>query len=240
VAVHADGGAIVAWNLQTDTGHERVLATHFVAGQGWGVPQTISASGEDAYDVQIATDAVGNAFATWEQERLGEETVFASRLEAGAGWSAPVQLEIDGEEAYGPRLAVGRGGNAVVVWIRAEGETGVIAAARYTPKHGWEQPVIVQGGELLYVFDLDIAAGAQGGVLATWCQTDGSRNNVWHARFDEQTRWQRAVLAEHRTGSAHRPRAAAAPDGGFGLIWKMVDAPLPDQALYSLWYRHVQ
>ena len=98
----------------------------------------------------------------------------------------------------------------------------------------------MQGGGLLYVFDLDIAAGARGSVLATWCQTDGSRNNVWYARFDADSQWQRATLAEHRTGSAHRPRVAAGPDGGFGLIWKSVSAPLPDEAIYSLWYLYVQ
>ena len=239
VAVHADGSAIAAWTLRTDTGSRRVIARRFATDTGWGAPREFSANGEDAYDVRIAMDGAGNGFATWEQETHGEETVVASRFEPGAGWGAPVQLEVDGEEAYGPRLAVSPDGNAIVAWIRADGETGVIAAARYTRERGWERPVIVQGGDLLYVFDLDITAGPEGGVLATWCQTDGSRNNVWYARFDVDLHWQRAALAEHRSGSAHRPRAVAGPDGSFGLIWKMVDAPLPDQALYSLWFRRV-
>jgi hypothetical protein len=240
VAMHVDGNVIAAWTLRSDTGNRRVVARHFVPGRGWGVHQTVSADGEDAYEVQLAMDVDGDAFATWEQESHGEETVVASRFEAGGAWGAPVQLEIDGEEAYGPRLAVGPDRDAMVAWIRADGETGVIVAARYTREHGWEAPVIVQGGDLLYVFDLDIAASEQSGVLITWCQTDGSRNNVWYSRLDAQSQWHRAALAEHRTGSAHRPRAAAAPDGSLGLIWKMVDAPLPDQALYSLWFRRVQ
>jgi hypothetical protein len=97
----------------------------------------------------------------------------------------------------------------------------------------------VQGGELLYVFDLDIAANLHGDVLAAWCQTDGSRNNVWHARFDSVSGWQAPVLAEKRSGSAHRPRTAAGPSGEFGLIWKSVEAPLPEHALNSLWFRPV-
>ena len=239
VAVQADGSAIAAWTMQSGTSGKRVVARRFVADKGWGDPRFISADGNDAYDIRIATDALGNAFATWEQETHGEETVVASRFAAGAGWSAPVQLEAADKEAYGPRLAVNPDGSAMVAWIRADGETGAIVAARYTRERGWQQPVIVQGGELQYVFDLDVAAGVQGGVLATWCQTDGSRNNVWYARFDAQTQWRRAALAERRTGSAHRPLAAAGPDGSFGLIWKTVDAPLPDQALHSLWFRRV-
>lgn len=240
IAVHADGGAVAAWNLRGRDGPRRVVASHHVPDKGWGTPFALSAVGEDAYDVRIATDAGGDVFAAWEQEMNGEESIFVSRFEAGAGWSAPVRVEVDGEEGYGPRLAVSPEGSAMVAWIRADGESGAVVAARYTRERGWASPVVVQDGELLYVFDLDIVAGARGEVLATWCQTDGSRNNVWYARFDERMQWHRPALAEHRTGSAHRPRAAVAPDGSFGLLWKIVDAPLPDQALQSLWFREVQ
>ncbi|MDX1434254.1 MAG: hypothetical protein R3286_17570 [Gammaproteobacteria bacterium] len=240
VAVHDDGSAVVAWTAERGPRNRRVVARRFSPGAGWGPEHRISADGADAYDVRIAMDAGGNAFATWEQTSGGRETVYAGRFHAGAGWGQPVRLEIDGEEGHGPRLAVSPDGDAVVAWIRAAGESGAVVAARYTREFHWQRPVIVQSGELLYVFDLEVAAGAHGGVLATWCQTDGSRNNVWYARFDGRSQWQRAALAEHRTGSAHRPRPAAAPDGSLGLIWKMVDAPLPDQALYSLWFRRVQ
>lgn len=241
VSVHADGGAIVAWTERVDDAYRRVVARHFSAGNGWGELRTLSADGEDAYDVQIGMDAAGNAFATWEQAIHDEETVFASRFDAQqAVWSVPVRLEEHDEEAYGPRLAVNPDGQAVVAWIRAEGEIGAIVAARFRPDLGWERPIVVQGGAFLYVFDLDITAGPRGQVLATWCQTDGSRNNVWFARLDGDSGWHPPALGEHRTGSAHRPRAAAARDGSLGLVWKMVDAPLPDQALYSLWYRRVQ
>lgn len=240
LAVHATGKAVVAWTSRNADGERRVVATRFVADSGWDAPRTISAAGEDGYDVRIALDAAGNVFAVWEQDLHGEETVVASRFEPGSGWSPPVQLEVDGEEAYGPQLAVSPDGSAMVVWIRAEGETGVIAAARFTREGGWQRPVLVQVGDLLYVFDLHIAGDAKGDVLAAWCQTDGSRNNVWYARFGPGEQWSRALLAEHRTGSAHRPRAAAAPEGGFGLVWKIVDAPLPHQALYSLWFRSVR
>jgi hypothetical protein len=239
LAVHVDGSAIAAWSRRDSTGSRRIATARFVPGAGWGRADGISTVGEDAYDVQVAMDAAGDAIATWEQEIDGEETILARRFEAGVGWSAPVQLEMDGEEGYGPRLAVSPGGSAVVAWIRADGETGTIVAARYTPERGWERPLTVQGGEFLYVFDLHVAASARGGALAAWCQTYGSRNNVWYARFDSDTGWRAPVLAENRTGSAHRPRAAAGPSGSFGLIWKTVDAPLPEHALYSLWFRLV-
>jgi hypothetical protein len=239
LAVHVDGSAIAAWSRRDSTGNRRIATARFVPGAGWSPPGEISTVGEDAYDVQVAMDAAGNAIAAWEQEIDGEETIVARRFEAGSGWSAPVQLEMDGEEGYGPRLAASPDGSAVVAWIRADGEAGTIVAARYTRERGWERPLTVQGGELLYVFDLHVAANARGSVLAAWCQTDGVRNNVWYARFDSDTGWRAAVRAEKRTGSAHRPRAAAGPAGSFGLIWKTADAPLPEHALYSLWFRLV-
>ena len=239
LAVHGQGSAVAVWSQRDSTGNRRITAARFVRSQGWGPPDKISSVGENAYDVHVAMDATGNAIAAWEQEIHGEETIVARRFETGTGWSAPVQLEVDGEEGYGPRLGVSPDGSAVVAWIRAHGEAGTVVAARYTRERGWERPLTVQGGELLYVFDLHIAANSRGGVLAAWCQTDGSRNNVWYARFKPDTGWRAPALAEKRTGSAHRPRAAAGMTGSFGLVWKTVDAPLPEQALYSLWFRLV-
>lgn len=239
VALHADGSAVAAWTRREVGAGSSIVARYYRPETGWDETRTLSDTGGAAYDVEIAMDGVGDAVAAWEQKIRGEETVFASRFEMGGGWSAPVRLEIDEEEGYGPRLAVGRNGGATVAWIRADGESGVVAAAHYAPGRGWRPPVVVHGGELLYLFDLELVAGARGSVLAAWCQTDGSRNNVWYARFDGDERWGPATLAEHRTGSAHRPRIAAAPDGGFGLLWKMVDAPLPDEAIYSLWFRRL-
>jgi hypothetical protein len=239
VAVHAKDNAIAVWSRRDSTGNRRIISARYVRSEGWGPPEEISTVGEDAYDVHVAMDASGNAIAVWEQDMEGEETIFARRFDVNTGWSVGVQLEIDGEEGYGPRLAVSPDGSAVVTWIRADGEAGTVVAARYTRGRGWERPLTVQGGELLYVFDLHIAANSRGGVLATWCQTDGSRNNVWYARFEPDTGWQAPTLAEKRSGSAHRPRAAAGMTGSFGLVWKTVDAPLPEQALYSLWFRLV-
>jgi hypothetical protein len=233
----ASGAATAVWSLRNDGGDRRIVATRFTPGVGWDTAQVISVKDADAYDARVAMDGAGNAIATWEQKMHGEESVFANRFDKNKGWGTPVQLELDGEEAYTPKLAMSTNGNAVVAWIRAEADAAVIAAASYTPDRGWHRPHVVQGGNLLYIFDLDLAADANGRVLATWIQTDGSRNNVWYARFDAKTKWDAAALAEHRTGSAHQPRAVASPDGTFGVMWKTVDSPLPEQALYSLWFR---
>jgi hypothetical protein len=239
LAVHVDGSAIAAWTRRDSSGASFVVAARFVPNAGWGPPEKLSVVGGIAHDVQVATDAHGNAMVAWEQVIQGEETIFARRFEAAAGWRAPVQLEIDGEEGYGPKLAVSPDGSAVVVWIRAKGETGTIVAARYTVERGWDGPLTVHGGALLYLFDLHVAASVGGGALATWCQTDGSRNNVWYARFEPDTGWRTPILAEKRTGSTHRPRAAANSSGSFGLIWKSVEAPLPEHAMNSLWFRRI-
>lgn len=239
LAVHSDGHAMAAWSRRDNTGKRLVVAARFRPGEGWSPPEAISTMGGDAYDAQVAMDAAANSIVSWQQKIHGEETILARRFEPGTGWSAAVQLETNREEGYGPRLAVSPDGSALVAWIRADGEAGTIVVAHYTHERGWESPVTIQGGELLYVFDLQVAATVNGSALATWCQTDGLRNNVWYARFDPGSGWRPAVLAEKRTGSAHRPIVAVGPEGHFGLLWKTVDAPLPEQALYSLWFRLV-
>lgn len=237
LAVHATDSAIAVWSKRDTSDKRHIAAARYVRTEGWGQAEAISAGDGDAYDAQVAMDAAGNAIVVWEQKIKGEETVYTRRLEVGAGWSPPVQLELDEQEGYGPRLAVDADGNAIVAWIRAHGEAGTIVATRYDRQRGWGQPLTVQGGELLYVFDLHIAGNIHGDVLAAWCQTDGARNNVWYARFSPDSGWQAPALAEKRSGSMHRPRAAAGTIGSFGLVWKTVDAPLPEQALYSLWFR---
>jgi hypothetical protein len=239
LAVHAKNTAIAVWTQRDTSDRRHIAATRYVDNEGWGPAESISAAGVDAYGAQVAMDAAGNAIVVWEQSIKEEETVFARRFNVGAGWDPPVQLESDEQEGYGPRLAVDADGNAVVAWIRAHGEAGTIVAVRYDRQRGWEQPITVQGGELLYIFDLHIAGNSHGDVLAAWCQTDGARNNIWYARFSPDSGWQVPTLAEKRSGSTHRPRAAAGTIGSFGLVWKAVDAPLPEQALYSLWFRLV-
>ena len=239
LAVHARDHAMAVWSERDDSGNRRVAAARFAGKEGWMRSESISAGGADAYDAHLAMDAAGNTVVAWEQEVHGEESIFARRFQVDAGWSVPVQLEIDEQEGYGPRAVMSADGSAMVAWVRADGEAGTVVAARYTRESGWEHPVTVQGGELLYLFDLHIAGNSRGDVLATWCQTDGARNNIWYARFEPDSGWQLPALAEKRSGSVHRPRAAAGVSGDFGLLWKTVDAPLPEQALYSLWFRLV-
>jgi len=241
VSVHVDGSALLAWTRTRGMQgmRQRVMAKRFVPGTGWQASRMISVDDADAHGVRMAMDSAGNAFAVWEQDDGKVNSVFASHFDARSGWNAPKQLEMQGKEAFEPRIAVGVDGNAIVAWIRTDGESGSIVAARYATPRGWQRPVVVQGDDLLHRFDLDIAAAGRE-ALAVWCQTDGSRNNVWFAHLDTRGRWLPAALAERRTGSAHRPRAAAAADGSLALIWKMVDAPLPEQAVYSLWFRRIR
>ena len=240
VAVHADGSAVLAWTRMRgfDGNRGRIMSSRFAPATGWQAPRAVSAGGGDAHGHRIVMDGAGNVIAVWQQNAGEVQSVFASRFDRRSGWDAPQQLELPGEEAFGPRIAVDVEGNVTAIWIRADGESGSVVAARHAGAYAWQAPVVVQGGRLLRPFDLDVAAGRE--VLAVWCQTDGARNNVWFARSDAHGRWQPAVLAEHRTGSAHRPRAAATRDGALALIWKTVDAPLPRQALYSLWFRRIR
>ena len=139
VAIDASGDVLAAWVQNNSSGLFDIWVDHLAAGGGWETPTTISSgtTGE-CYGPDIAFDGAGNAFAVWAQQSNanGSQYVAASRYTAGAGWSAPVEVNENIGTSF-QHVAVDASGNATVVWFQLEQSAVTVRSTRYLQGSGW-------------------------------------------------------------------------------------------------------
>lgn len=143
-ALAPDGGGVVTWTQEDGQGAIAVyLATRDAAG-AWTRPASIADSFAPALgesrDARAAFGPSGEMYLVWTQDEddSGDPSVrLAQRTPAGA-WvhsgKQPLELSTPGAEALTPVMAVGRGGEVLVVWSEKVDERFRIAARRGGPE----------------------------------------------------------------------------------------------------------
>ena len=82
VAIDDNGNAIAVWAQQRSTTDQRVWASRFTLGTGWGAATAIeSRGGGRSYMPKVGSDRNGNAIAIWRREEGGRFMVLASRFQ---------------------------------------------------------------------------------------------------------------------------------------------------------------
>lgn len=119
VAADSLGGAQFVWSQ--DVGATTAIwSNRYAPATGWGTAATLTTGGE-ALEPAISVDAVGNALATWMQDRGdGNYPVYASRRLAGGAWGTPVRLEpgSDASADARPVIAMDASGSAIAFWTQ--------------------------------------------------------------------------------------------------------------------------
>jgi len=141
VAIDAAGDVLAAWVQNNDSGLFDIWVNHLPAGGRWESSKTITAGNiGECYGPDIAFDGAGNAFAVWEQQSSiadNSQYVAASRYTAGAGWSAPVQINDILGWTFDQHVAVDASGNATAVWYQFEQSAVTVRLNRYLQSSGW-------------------------------------------------------------------------------------------------------
>lgn len=189
IAVNAEGNAVAAWHEWARDGEDQtgegVWAARFDRDTGWEDPVFL---GEDGYSPSVALNDHGQAVLVWWRSL---QSVWASRLEPGAGWSAARRLDRDciPSEAPGefptlealnagknPNVAINDSGYAIATWYDNESEAGELGpcnaslslrASEYAPDSGWSAPVNVGVRSTLYgALQAPLSVDASGRALA--------------------------------------------------------------------------
>lgn len=138
IEVWEDGRAIVSWGI--DTLGARVAVRPAGADKPFGAPETLSETGSP--DPVAGYDGHGNATVVWEAPAAGEvpATLQAATLGVGGSWgaAAPVASLEAGAQAMNPRIALSQGGDAIVAWVRKQGEVLEVQTARRPAGGSWE------------------------------------------------------------------------------------------------------
>lgn len=118
VAVDLAGNAIALWSQVV--GFDIIVQSSYLPfGSSWSSPPLdVSPTGALSFDVRVAFDAAGNAYAVWDRDNGSDIVIQTSMLPfGGTSWfSPPCQLSVSGENTIFPQIAVDPTGYAVVDW----------------------------------------------------------------------------------------------------------------------------
>ena len=214
VAMDARGNSVAVWSAPEGSGVERIEASVRPAGGSWSGPVPLSPGGVKAQSPQVAVDDAGDATVVWSQEE-GSATVLRSvTMPAGSGWAPAVNVSTAGDEPAGFDLAVGRSGEAIVVY---EDRGGGKPRARVTTRQAggaWTEAVTVSAaGE--EAFDPSVSLGDGGTAAVVWPVNEGVRAVERPAAGT----WSKPVYIVTGEGS-YSPAIAVAPDGEAIAVWR--------------------
>jgi hypothetical protein len=218
VAVDADGDAVFTW-LRYDGAHFRVQARARSAAGTFSPVQTLSGSGQDASDPQVAVDAAGNAVFAWVRPDGANDRV-QTRARSAAGALSAVQAVSDPVwDADVPQVAVRRNnGDAVFTWTLFNGaDNRVQTRARSAAGARSAVQNLSPGGQ--NAFDPQVAVDADGDAVFTWFRNDGANFRV-QARARSAAGARSAVQNLSSSGrNAVAPDVAVAAAGDAVFTW---------------------
>jgi hypothetical protein len=187
-------------------------------GQWQPNPLPVQSTGGSPFDVQVAFDRQGNAFAVWDQHDAGVNgrvSIWANRFTPGQGWGTAESIEGSTQFALSPQIAVDASGNAIAVWTQNDGQDAVWAN-RYS-NGGWGQARQISdafpslGGDAEAHIGIDDAGNA----LAVWSEN----NQIHSSRFDVIQGWAPSRRIDTGDSAAFNPRVVVAPIGVAQVIW---------------------
>jgi hypothetical protein len=182
VAEDPSGNVLMVWT-RSDGSNLRIQARLRAPDGTLGSTATISTSGRDAYDPQVAFDPSGNAIAVWTQFDGSHLQIHAAFRPAGGSFGGDQTISPSGADANAPGIAVDSAGKAIAVWYWFDGTTDRIQAAvrPANGSFGTVQTLSPLGQE---AYQPRIAAGpnADANAVAVWNGLEGSALRVWSAR----------------------------------------------------------
>ena len=219
VAVDSEGGAVVVWEgYNATTGARSIHSSTTSAGESWQAPADLSSPGQFVTDPLVATDASGDAVATWELHTT-EWMVEASRKSVGGAWSAPVTIVHTGSQAPAPRVFSDAAGETVAIWTGTSAGQQVIQAASEPAGGPWGSPVNLsapgqdEAGPQLR-FD------AEGDAIAVWQANTAGIERIESAYRPAAGSWQAAVPLSQEGQEAYAPSISMDPQGDAVAGWE--------------------
>jgi phage terminase large subunit-like protein len=225
VATAADGTATVVWK-RFDGAHYLVQERRIsAAGVLESVSHTLSATGQDAVEPQVAVAGTGTATVVWTRFDGYDGIVQARQIEpSGTPKTATLSLSVSGESAVQPQLAVAPSGVSTVVWNRFNGTNWIIQERRLS----------AAGALLGGVYDLSaggrsaaepqVAVAPDGATTIVWDRFDGTSFVVQARRLDPAgvigaTTFNLSALGR----DAADPQVAISPSGVATVLWSRFD-----------------
>jgi hypothetical protein len=164
---------VATWR-RFDGAYQRIEARVRSASGALSATATLSETGRDAFDPQVAVDAGGDAVFAWRRFD-GANYRIESRVRFSDGTLSPVQTVSDpGQDALDPRVAVDTLGNAVFAWRRFNG-TSFVMQARARAADGTLSGLQSLGAD---ASSPQVAVDPAGDAVFSWLHFDGTNYRV--------------------------------------------------------------
>jgi mRNA-degrading endonuclease HigB of HigAB toxin-antitoxin module len=233
VAMDSGGNAIVVWR-QNDGSNEQIFKSEYRNGS-WSHPadltDSISPDGQDADDPQVAMDSNGNAIVVWEQNDGGNYQTFMSEYRNDS-WSHPADLtdniSPDGQDAYGPQVAMDSNGNVIVVWEQYDGGDNQIFMSEYRTD-SWSHPADINDNispDVQEAYNSQVAMDSNGNAIIVWEQYDGGNFQVFVSEYRNGSWSHPADLNDNISPDgqdAGDSQVAMDSDGNAAIVWHQID-----------------
>ena len=141
----------------------------------------------------------------------------------GQGWGTAEPIENDPANATGADIAVAANGNAVAVWVQADGPRTNIWARNYTTGSGLGTLQLIEtitSGDAEYP---RVAIAPNGIAHAIWLQHDGITPSLRASRFVPGSGWSAPKYLQFVLTDTGPPQIVVDPDGSAWAVWAELD-----------------
>lgn len=189
-------------------------------------------------------DGSGNVTTVWTQSDGSHINLWASRYNAGIGWSNALKLEVGTLDVKSFQLVVDSAGNVTVVWTQAAadfymaGPTRVdvertdLWAVRYLASSGWELEQRIENADLAAIAtqnvedigEFQLVVDGVGDVTVLWSQYSGSRYDLYASRSVAGA-WDAAptLVDSENLGDVATPQLLVDATGKVFALWTQSD-----------------
>jgi hypothetical protein len=182
IAQDASNNSLMVWT-RSDGTNLRIQAKLRAVDGTFGATQTISVSGRDAYEPQVAIDPSGNAIAVWSQFDGANARVHAAFRPAGGSFGGDQTISPGGGTASAPQISIDSNGKAIAVWYRFEGATDRVQAA-VRPAGGSFGTAVTLSDPSVEAFEPQVVAGpnVDANAAVVWTGSDGTNLRIQASR----------------------------------------------------------
>lgn len=225
VSVGVDGTATVAWvqyEGRASSIYERRIGPE-------GIPESqshrLSATGQSANQVQLASSPDGGAVVVWERYSGYRTQVQSSIVSpAGAPAATPANLSDGAQNAVEPHVVVEPDDSSIVIWTRYDGSDQVVQGRRTEPTGAPDATTfdLSESGE--NAIEPVLAMGPDGSATAAWIRSDGTEEVAQSLRLLPSGAPGGIVETLSGAGEdAVAPAVAVAPSGDASVVWQRSD-----------------
>jgi hypothetical protein len=234
VGMDRAGNAVVVWE-RSDGANLRVQLRRRTASGGLSAVQTLTPSGENAYEARLAVDRDGAAVVVWERYNGVDNRIQVRRRTAAGGLSTVKNLSAAGQNAFNAQVAVDPNGNAVVAWEWYDGAYFRIQARRRTAAGGLSTVKNLSAGGQ-HASNAQVAVDAKGNAMVVWTRFDGAKNRIQARRRSASGSLGPVQTVSAAGQDAQSPQLGADAAGNAVVVWHRYDGS--DNRIQAARLRH--